>query len=94
MDLQPYSIVVRKDNSGFYKKPSIGSLSMMFLGVSPQNRDLAIVAHTREDVVGEHKGAPIVKLPYSTITLEPLDSLVEAPYEVLVELGIVRKTDA
>ena len=91
MEIKPFSIVVRKDESGFYKERSIGTTSMMYLGTSPQNPNLAVVAVTREDVVGEHKDIPIVRLPYSTITLEPIDNLVEAPEDVLVQLGIVEK---
>lgn len=87
--LKPYSIVVRKDNTGFYNAPSIGSQVMMFLGVSPQNSELAVVAHTRQDVVGAHLDVDIVALPYSVITLEPLSNLKEAPNDVLEKVGVL-----
>lgn len=91
MEIKPFSIVLRKDLSGFCKKPTMGSLSMLFLGVSPQNPKLAVVAITREAVVGTPQDVSIVRMPYSTITLEPMDNLIVATKEVLIELGI---TDA
>jgi len=86
--IQPYSIVIRKDNTGFYKEQSIGTLFMVYLGISPQNKDLAVVSIIREDVIGMHKDVPIVKLPYSTISFEKLDNLIEAPDNILIKLGI------
>ena len=94
MELVPYTVVVRKDLSGFYQDNSIGSLSMIFLGICPQDTTLACVATTREDVVGDHGGVPIVKLPFSTITFEKLENLMEAPVDVLLKLGILQKEES
>lgn len=88
MAISPYSIVIRKDGEGFYKEKNIGAFFMMYLGISPQNPKLAIVAITREDVVGFHKDEPIVKLPFSSISFEEIDNLIEASDDVLVKLGI------
>ena len=86
--MQPYTVVVNKDMSGFYNEPIIGLSYKLFLGVSPNNPNVAVVATTRQDVVGMHRDVPIVSLPVTSIGFESLDMLIPAPYEVLVKLGL------
>ena len=90
MELKPFSVVVRKNGSGFMMNKEFGSVYTIFLGVSPQNPDMAITATTREAVVGHHQGAVIVNQPVSSIGIEPLANLVTAPDDVLEKLGLCK----
>lgn len=88
-NIPKFSIVTRKDGSGYLNTKEFGSNYLVFMGISPHNPEIAVLSQCRQHVVGFHNEQPIMALPQSTLIFEKLDNLVLASDNILKELGLL-----